>query len=126
MYSFIIRSRDLSSLGGETDQNIPDNDTVFDVEQMQCEDDNGEEGESDVGKIYPFLLRNANSQPQTFQNTRTKTRILRPSKSRVVIIKQVRKLKELQQRLCLHCHQNGQCKSYQTAAVFCSLIMATK
>ena len=60
-YSFVyawyslLRSRDLSSLGGETDQNIPDNDTVFDVEQMQCEDDNGEEGQSDVGKICLFL-----------------------------------------------------------------------
>ena len=56
MHTFIFRSRDLSSLGGETDQNIPDNDTVFDVEQMQCEDDNGEDGQSDVGKIYKFIF----------------------------------------------------------------------
>ena len=37
-----MRSRDLSSLGGETDQNIPDNDTVFDVEHGDDEEDESE------------------------------------------------------------------------------------
>ena len=63
-----MRSRDLSSLGGETDQNLPDNDTVFDVEHGEVEeeaDDDDEDDSEDFSFFYKIFSKlHTNSKPK--------------------------------------------------------------